>query len=130
MIFDQHKPIFRQIADHVCDEIMLGRYAIGARIPSVREYAVALEVNVNTVARSFEMLQNDGIIVKDRGIGFFVADKALEVIRRQRIDRFNDEYLPDLFRQMHILGISGEEIARRYDKYLASLAASADDDEK
>lgn len=126
-MFDQHKPIFRQIADHVCDEIMLGRYYSGSRIPSVREYAVALEVNVNTVARSFEMLQNDGIIVKDRGIGFFVTDNALDMIRAKRVERFNEEYLPHLFKQMHILGISGEEIAKRYDDYLATLMSSAED---
>ena len=124
-MFDQHKPIFRQIADHVCDEIMLGRYYSGSRIPSVREYAVALEVNVNTVARSFEMLQNDGIIVKDRGIGFFVTDNALDMIRAKRVERFNEEYLPHLFKQMHILGISGEEIAKRYDDYLPTLIPSA-----
>lgn len=118
MYFEPTKPIFRQIADHICDEIMLRRFNVGSRIPSVREYAVTLEVNANTVARSFEILQNEGIIVKDRGVGFFVADEAPDIIRQQRVARFNAEVLPNLFRQMHILGISPDDIARGYDRFL------------
>lgn len=118
MNFEPTKPIFRQIADHICDEIMQGRFAVGGRIPSVREYAVSLEVNVNTVVRSFEILQNDGIIVKDRGVGFFVADEALDIIRKKRVERFNEEVLPNLYRQMRLLGISCDDIVSGYERFL------------
>ena len=118
MNFEPTKPIFRQIADHICDEIMQARFSVGGRIPSVREYAVALEVNVNTVVRSFEILQNDGIIVKDRGVGFFVADEALDIIRKKRVERFNEEVLPNLYRQMQLLGISCDDIVSGYERFL------------
>ena len=54
MNFKENKPIYQQIADHICDEIIAGKLAPDARIPSVREYAAELEVNANTVMRTFD----------------------------------------------------------------------------
>ena len=62
MQFKDHKPIFLQIAERICDEILGGKYPEGERLPSVREYAAEVEVNVNTVVRSFEWLSQKGII--------------------------------------------------------------------
>ena len=56
MIFKENaKPIFMQIADRICDEVMAGTFAEGSRIPSVRDYAATLQVNANTVMRSYEL---------------------------------------------------------------------------
>ena len=54
MDFKESKAIYLQIADRICDEILLGVYPEEGRIPSVREYAGMVEVNANTVMRSFD----------------------------------------------------------------------------
>jgi transcriptional repressor NrdR len=62
MNFKESKAIYLQIADRICDEILLGQFAEEERIPSVREYATIVEVNANTVMRSFDYLQSQNII--------------------------------------------------------------------
>ena len=73
MNFKESKAIYLQIADRICDEILLGQFAEEERIPSVREYATIVEVNANTVMRSFDYLQSQNIIYNKRGIGYFVS---------------------------------------------------------
>ena len=74
MDFNSNKPIWQHICDIVADRIILGQWAEGVRIPSVRELAVELQVNPNTVMRSYDLLQRDGLITSQRGIGYFVAE--------------------------------------------------------
>lgn len=71
MVFNENnKAIYLQIADKICDDIMLGALKDGDRIPSVREYAASMEVNANTVMRSYEYLERNDVIFNRRGIGF------------------------------------------------------------
>ena len=84
MNFKESKAIYLQIADRICDEILLGQFAEEERIPSVREYATIVEVNANTVMRSFDYLQSQNIIYNKRGIGYFVATGARELIHSLR----------------------------------------------
>ena len=79
MNFKESKAIYLQIADRICDEILLGQLGEEERIPSVREYAAIVEVNANTVMRSFDYLQSQNIIYNKRGIGYFVATGARAV---------------------------------------------------
>ena len=58
MNFKESKAIYLQIADRICDEVLLGQYREEERIPSVREYAAVVEVNANTVMRSYDYLQS------------------------------------------------------------------------
>ena len=69
MDFKENKAIYLQIADRICEEILTGVFREEERVPSVREYAVKVEVNVNTVMRSYDKLQGDGVIYNRRGIG-------------------------------------------------------------
>ena len=88
MNFKESKAIYLQIADRICDEILLGQYLEEERVPSVREYAAIVEVNANTVMRSFDYLQVQNIIYNKRGIGYFVALGAKELIRSLRKEIF------------------------------------------
>lgn len=118
MNFKDNKPIYLQIAERLCDEILQGKYEGDERIPSVREYAAIVEVNANTVARSFEHLQSNGIIYNKRGIGYFVAADAASVIISLRKELFLNEVLPDLFKSMATLGITFEEIKDLFNSYM------------
>lgn len=118
--FNSDRAIFLQMADRLCDEILIGTYAEGDRIPSVRDYAVSLEVNTNTAVKTYEYLSREGVIFNKRGIGYFVAEGAKEKIMvERRLDFFN-RTLPEIFRQMALLGLQVNEV---YD-HLNDLASS------
>ena len=100
MNFTTEKAIYVQIADRLCDEILTGKYSDDARIPSVREYAVLLEVNTNTTVKSYDLLAQQGIIYNKRGLGYFVTAGAKEKILEERRKEFMEQKLPEMFRQM------------------------------
>jgi GntR family transcriptional regulator len=114
MIFNNDKAIYIQMADRLCDEILVGKYKADDRIPSVREFAVLLEVNTNTAVKSYELLAREGIIFNKRGLGYFVAANAREQILAERRKEFIQHTLPDVFRQMKLLGISIDEIIKEW----------------
>lgn len=121
MNFKENKPIYLQIAERIMDEILQRVYSEGERIPSVREYASMVEVNANTVVRSFDYLQTKGIIYTKRGLGYFVSPGASEQVVALRRQSFIDDELPEMFRGIHLLNIPFEEIAHRYREYLRCL---------
>ena len=122
MKFKETKSIYQQIADRLCDEILLGNYREEERIPSVREYAATVEVNANTVVRSYDQLQGQEIIYNKRGIGYFVAPRAVERIKQLRKELFLTEELPEFFGSISTLEISIEEIEKLYKDWRAREA--------
>lgn len=120
MNFKESKAIYLQIADRICDEILLGQYIEEERIPSVREYAAIVEVNANTVMRSFDYLQAQNIVYNKRGIGYFVAVEAKGLILTLRKETFLKEELDYFFRQLYILDIPMKEIDVMYREFIKS----------
>ena len=78
MQFSEEKPIWRQIYEFIAMRILSGEWCESERIMSVREMAASVGVNPNTVMRSYEKLETDGIIYNRRGVGFFVSEGARE----------------------------------------------------
>jgi DNA-binding transcriptional regulator YhcF (GntR family) len=117
MDFKETKPIFLQVAERICDEILGERYKEDERVPSVREYSTLVEVNVNTAMRSYDYLQQQEIIYNKRGLGYFVSHGAKELIVSMRRKRFVDSDLPEFFRQMRMLGITIDDIVRHYREF-------------
>ena len=64
MNFENNKAIYEQMADRLCDEIIAGTYKADDRIPSVREYAVMLQVNTNTAVKAYELLSREEIMIQ------------------------------------------------------------------
>lgn len=117
MKFKETKSIYQQIADRLCDEILQGTFNEDERIPSVREYAATVEVNANTVVRSYDQLQSQEIIYNKRGIGYFVTQGAVERIKELRREIFLKEELPEFFGSLSTLGISMNEIESLYKSW-------------
>ena len=117
MEFRETQSIYLQIADYVCEKILLKEWLPGGRVPSVRELAIQLEVNPNTVMRSYEFLQQEQIIFNQRGIGFFAAEDAVKQATRYRRDWFVDKDLPQVFRSLFLLGMDPEELKPLYEKF-------------
>ena len=114
MTFTNDKPIYIQMADRLCEEILSGVYKDDDRIPSVREYAVLLEVNTNTAVKAYEQLAREEIIYNKRGLGYFVTKGAKKQIMKARKQEFMKERLPELFRQMNLLDISIGDVEEAY----------------
>ena len=114
MTFHSDKPIYLQMADRLCDEILAGTYKDDDRIPSVREYSVLLEVNTNTAVKAYEQLAREEIIYNKRGLGYFVTPGAKKQILKARKSEFMKERLPELFRQMQLLDITIDDVAEAY----------------
>ena len=115
MIFTNDKAIYIQMANRLCDEILADKYKDDDRIPSVREYAVLLEVNTNTAVKAYDELARANIIYNKRGLGYFVTKGAKKQILKERKKTFMKEKLPELFRQMQLLGITLEDVKDAYD---------------
>lgn len=112
--FKPDKAIYLQMSERLCDDILSGRYKAGDRIPSVRELSEMLEVNTNTVVRAYDRLTRLGIIYTRRGMGYFVAENARSLILASRRKEFMEESIPELFRQMRLLGVTMEELEERW----------------
>ena len=108
MQFTDDKPIWRQIYELIAMRILSDEWPEGSRIVSVRELAQEVGVNPNTVMRSYERLDGDGIIFNRRGIGFFVTEGAKEHIREIERRKFLDEELPKLRERLNLLGLTIE----------------------
>lgn len=120
MDFRDKQAIYLQIAEHVSEQVLLNRWPVGEKIPSVRELATELEVNPNTVMRTYEFLSQKGVIASKRGMGYFVTDDAPEKIRTYRREQFVENDLPALFKNMYLLGIDLPELETRYVSFVAA----------
>lgn len=118
MIFKERQSIYLQIAERISDEILAGTYAPGARVPSVREYAVMIEVNLNTVMRSYDTLQSWGILDMRRGLGYFVADDAVQTILARRREAFMSSGADEFFETARTLGVTPEELTEMYKTFI------------
>ena len=118
MNFQQtNKAIYLQIADHICDLILAGTLEPGGRLPSVRDNAAEFEVNANTMMRSYDYLQQLGLIYNKRGIGYFVAEDAPLKILASRRKSFMSNELEYFFRHLNMFGVTGDRLAEAYREY-------------
>ncbi len=117
MNFNNRKPIYVQIAEYFLDNIISEKYIFGDRIMSVRELAIQLGVNPNTVMRAYAYLQDKDIIFNKRGIGYFIAENALKNAIEIKYNEFTKEELPGIFNTMEILGITIEDLKKLYKNH-------------
>lgn len=110
MNFSETTPIYLQIVEYVCEQIVLQKWKTESRIPSVRELGVALQVNPNTVLRSYDYLQTNQIVINKRGIGYFVTSDAVNRVVTLRKERFFQTEIPSLAKTLKLLNISIEEL--------------------
>jgi len=117
MEFRDKQSIYLQIAEYVCDQILLGKWALGEKIISIRELAIMIEVNPNTVQRAYDFLQQRDIITNKRGIGYFTEEDALERIVSFRREQFVQNELPFLFRNLYLLKMDFKEVKQLYEQF-------------
>ncbi len=119
-MFDDSKPIFVQIAQMVENDIVDGVLAEEAQVPSTNEFAAFHRINPATAAKGVNLLVDDGILYKKRGIGMFVATGARAVLVGRRREDFYEQFVRPLAREARKLGIERSQLA-------AMLTREADD---
>ena len=117
MEFKEKQSIYLQIGDHICENILAGIWSEGEKIPSTRELAAEIEVNPNTVVRTFSYLEDMGVILKKRGIGYFVTETAEGIILKKKKKNFIKLQLPNIFKTMDLLKISRADLERLHEEY-------------
>lgn len=117
MNFKDKEAIYLQIADYVGEHIFLGKWLAGEKIPSVRELAGELQVNPNTVMRTYEYLQQHEIVFNKRGMGLFVSADAVAQIKSIRKQRFIQQEMPDFFNSLYLLDIDPDDVLKLYKEF-------------
>ncbi len=118
MDFNKNQPIYLQIAEYINENILLKKWKEGERILSVRELSMNLQVNPNTVMRSYTHLQNEEVLYNQRGIGYFISEGSLEKIKKVKKDHFLKIDLPKVFKTGSLLGVTPKELGDHYINYL------------
>lgn len=116
MDFTDKQPIYKQISDYFCKQILEKNWAPDDRVPSVREIAVQMEVNPNTAMRAFQILQDEDILYNKRGIGHFIAEGAYQKTLELQREEFIENDLPGFFKKMKLLGFSCDELEKLYSE--------------
>lgn len=107
---EDQRPIFIQIAEGIEDAILTGAYPEEGQIPSTTEISVRYNINPATALKGVNILVDDGIIYKKRGVGMFVKAGAMEKLRQKRKNQFYENYILKLAAEAKRLGISPQEI--------------------
>ena len=118
MEFKETPAIYIQIAQYVCEQILLKKWKLGDKLVSIRDLAVTMEVNPNTVQRAYDFLQQRNIIINKRGIGYFIEDDAMERILSFRREQFIENELPVFMRNIYLLEIDFKEIKSQFDQFV------------
>src|SRR6201986_4194146 len=107
---DEGTPLFTQIAERLAAEIADGGLAEGERVPSTNELAAFYRINPATAAKGINMLVDDGVLEKRRGVGMFVAAGAREQLLAMRRKLFAEQYVDPLVAEANRLGIDGDTL--------------------
>jgi DNA-binding transcriptional regulator YhcF (GntR family) len=118
MEFREKQAIYLQIAEYVCEQILLHKWQLGDKIVSIRDLAVSMEVNPNTVQRAYDFLQQREIITNKRGIGYFVEPDALDRIINFKREQFIENEVPFFFRNLYLLNMDLKELKPLYEKFI------------
>ena len=109
-LLSQNKSIYLQVSEMIETDILRGILLEEERVPSTNELAKQYTINPATAAKGINLLVDEGILYKKRGIGMFVAEGAKEHIIEKRRDAFYENYVKSLLEEAKSLGISSEQL--------------------
>jgi DNA-binding transcriptional regulator YhcF (GntR family) len=106
------RPIFLQIAERIENDILDGNLPEESQVPSTNQFAAFYQINPATAAKGVNMLVDQGVLYKKRGIGMFVAEGSRQKIIEQRKEQFFEQYVKKMIQEARKLEISPEELTR------------------
>ena len=97
--FDERSPIYLQIVNQFCRTLVKGELQLGDRIPSIRDLALMLKVNTNTIQRAYQEMERKELIFSQRGMGYFVMkdEKMIETIKKEMVQNATRHFLDEMW---------------------------------
>ncbi|RIX49409.1 GntR family transcriptional regulator [Paenibacillus nanensis] len=115
-MFDERSPIYQQIADQIKDDIVSGALKEEEQVMSTNQYAAFYRINPATAAKGFQLLTEEGILYKKRGIGMFVSTGARSTLLEARRDRFFEEVVDRMVEEARRIGVPLADILKHLEK--------------
>jgi GntR family transcriptional regulator len=115
-MFTGDGPIYQQLAEHVAEEILAGSYPEESSVPSTNEYALFYQISPITAAKAVNLLVEQGVLYKKRGIGMFVALGARSKLQALRRADFSERHIVPLVREATLLQINRQELNQMIDQ--------------
>ncbi|MBD2872340.1 GntR family transcriptional regulator [Paenibacillus arenilitoris] len=115
-MFDDRSPIYQQIADQIKEDVVSGVLREDEQVMSTNQYASFYRINPATAAKGFQLLTDEGILYKKRGIGMFVSAEARQTLLAQRRERFFEEVVDRMLAEAAKIGVPIEEIIGRIEQ--------------
>ena len=115
-LIDENRPIFVQIAERIEEDILAGRLAEEEQVPSTNQFAALYQINPATAAKGVNLLVDQGILYKKRGMGMFVATGSRERLMEKRRELFFEHYVVAMVREANRLGIEEEQVIAMIQK--------------
>ncbi len=114
--FNSEKPIYMQLAEALEDDILKGIFPEEAQVPSTTEISVSFKINPATAGKGINLLVDEGILYKKRGVGMFVCEGAKEKVLQKRKDAFYDHFIRVLLEEAAKLNFSKEEVLNMIER--------------
>ena len=111
-LMDDTRPIFMQIAERIENDIIEETLLEESQVPSTNQFAVFYQINPATAAKGVNLLVDQGILYKKRGIGMFVASGARTVLMEKRKGQFYEQYVVTMIREAEKLGITLDQLTK------------------
>jgi GntR family transcriptional regulator len=115
-LIDDTRPIFVQIAERIEEDILAGRLAEEEQVPSTNQFTALYQINPATAAKGVNLLVDQGILYKKRGLGMYVAMGARERLLAKRREQFYEHFVVALLREAERLGIAEEQVIAMIQK--------------
>ena len=109
-LIDDTRPIFVQIAERIEEDILAGRLAEEEQVPSTNQFAALYQINPATAAKGVNLLVDEGILYKKRGLGMYVASGSRERLLEKRRQQFFERYVVTMLQEAEKLGITLEQL--------------------
>ena len=109
-LIEDDRPIFLQIAERIEDDIIDGRLSEEAQVPSTNQFASFYRINPATAAKGVNLLVDQGILYKKRGLGMYVAPGARDRLLEKRREQFFEQYVVTMLQEAEKLGITTEQL--------------------
>ncbi|AZZ40984.1 GntR family transcriptional regulator [Acidipropionibacterium jensenii] len=109
-VLDDGRPIFLSLADQIADDILSGVYPSGSHVPSTNELSAFYKINPATAGKALNRLVDQQVLEKRRGLGMFVTEDGVELLREQRRARFTESYLTPLLDEAERVGLSTDDL--------------------
>ncbi|MDH6370290.1 DNA-binding transcriptional regulator YhcF (GntR family) [Paenibacillus sp. PastF-3] len=111
-LMDDTRPIFMQIAERIENDIIEETLLEESKVPSTNQFAIFYQINPATAAKGVNLLVDQGILYKKRGIGMFVASGARTVLMEKRKEQFYEQYVVTMIREAEKLGITLDQLTK------------------